>query len=59
VAVALSTIPQHHGAVTLELRASVRQGQWLERVTLAWNVVALAGSGLDSQIEIGASRVVL
>jgi divalent metal cation (Fe/Co/Zn/Cd) transporter len=51
-----------------------RQGVLLERVTLAWNVVgvvvlaiaavrarsvALAGFGLDSLVEIGASAVVL
>src|SRR5436305_6347738 len=51
-----------------------RGGVWLERVTLTWNVVgigvlavaalrarsvALAGFGLDSLVEIGASTVVL
>jgi len=53
---------------------SVVDGRWLEVATLAWNVigiivltiaavaahsVALAGFGLDSLIEIGASTVVL
>jgi len=52
----------------------LRQGRWLEAVTLGWNIVgvvvlafaalaarsvALAGFGLDSVIEIGASTVVL
>ncbi|UIJ33781.1 cation transporter [Allobranchiibius sp. GilTou73] len=52
----------------------LRRGFWLEYVTLAWNVVgivvlaaaavaarsvALAGFGLDSVIEIGASTVVI
>lgn len=52
----------------------LRRGVNLERVTLAWNVVgivvlavaavaarsvALAGFGLDSLVEIGASTVVL
>jgi divalent metal cation (Fe/Co/Zn/Cd) transporter len=52
----------------------LRRGQWLELTTLGWNVigvavlvfaavkarsVALAGFGLDSVIEIGASIVVL
>lgn len=54
--------------------ALLRRGRWLEGATLAWNVVgivvlalaalrahsvALAGFGLDSLIEIGASAVVL
>ena len=54
--------------------ALLRRGVNLERVTLAWNVVgivvlafaaiaarsvALAGFGLDSLVEIGASTVVL
>ncbi|WP_307864744.1 cation transporter [Allobranchiibius sp. CTAmp26] len=54
--------------------ALLRRGFWLEYVTLAWNVVgtvvlavvaiaagsvALAGFGLDSVIEIGASTVVI
>ncbi len=54
--------------------ALLRRGLLLERVTLAWNVVgivvlafaalaarsvALAGFGLDSLVEIGASTVVL
>ena len=52
----------------------LHRGRWLEAATLAWNVigiivlavaaigahsVALAGFGLDSLIEIGASTVVL
>lgn len=52
----------------------LRRGVWLERATLGWNVVgvvvlaiaalrassvALAGFGLDSLIEIGASAIVL
>ena len=52
----------------------LRRGFWLEYVTLGWNVagigvlgfaavaarsVALAGFGLDSLIEIGASTVVI
>lgn len=52
----------------------LRRGVWLERVTLGWNVVgiavltyaairarsvALAGFGLDSLVEIGASTIVL
>ena len=52
----------------------LRRGFWLEYVTLGWNVagivvlvvaavaarsVALAGFGLDSPIEIGASVVVV
>jgi len=42
----------------------LRRGQLLEAVTLSWNVVgivvlAIAGFGLDSLIEIGASTVVL
>ncbi|HET9691753.1 MAG TPA: cation transporter [Acidimicrobiales bacterium] len=52
----------------------LRRGRWLEAATLGWNVVgvvvlaataiaarsvALAGFGLDSLIEIGASTVVL
>jgi divalent metal cation (Fe/Co/Zn/Cd) transporter len=52
----------------------LRRGRWLEAITLGWNVVgivilafaaivarsvALAGFGLDSLIEIGASIVVL
>lgn len=52
----------------------LRRGRWLEAITLGWNVVgivvlavaaigagsiALAGFGLDSLIEIGASTVVL
>ena len=55
-------------------RALLRRGFALEYVTLAWNVigivvltvaavaarsVALAGFGLDSLIEIGASTVVI
>ena len=55
-------------------RALLRRGFWLEYATLAWNVigivvlaiaalsarsVALAGFGLDSLIEIGASTVVI
>ena len=55
-------------------RVLLRRGVLLERVTLAWNVVgivvlavaaigarsvALAGFGLDSLVEIGASTVVL
>jgi divalent metal cation (Fe/Co/Zn/Cd) transporter len=55
-------------------RALLRRGRLLEAITLAWNVagilvlafaairarsVALAGFGLDSLIEIGASVVVL
>src|ERR1700752_642431 len=55
-------------------RALVRRGFALERATLGWNVagiivlafaavaarsVALAGFGLDSLIEIGASTVVI
>jgi divalent metal cation (Fe/Co/Zn/Cd) transporter len=55
-------------------QALLRRGFWLEYVTLAWNVigivvlaiaavsarsVALAGFGLDSLIEIGASTVVI
>jgi len=55
-------------------RALPRRGFWLEYATLAWNVigivvlaiaalsarsVALAGFGLDSLIEIGASTVVI
>ena len=54
--------------------ADLRRGLWLEYVTLGWNVVgivilawaaiaarsvALAGFGLDSLIEIGASAVVV
>jgi divalent metal cation (Fe/Co/Zn/Cd) transporter len=57
-----------------EHRRLLRRGRHLEAVTLAWNVVgvlvlayaaivaesvALAGFGLDSLIEIGASTVVL
>ena len=57
-----------------EQRRLLRQGRLLETATLAWNVVgvfvlavaavgarsaALAGFGLDSLIEIGASAVVL
>jgi divalent metal cation (Fe/Co/Zn/Cd) transporter len=56
------------------LQALLRTGRTLERITLGWNVVgiivlavaalrarsvALAGFGLDSLIEIGASTVVL
>ncbi|MEP7026862.1 MAG: cation transporter [Actinomycetota bacterium] len=55
-------------------RRLVRRGLWLEYATLSWNVtgvivlavtamaarsVALAGFGLDSLIEIGASAVVV
>ena len=55
-------------------QALLRRGFWLEYLTLAWNVigivvltiaavsarsVALAGFGLDSLIEIGASTVVI
>ncbi|GIH19588.1 cation transporter [Rugosimonospora africana] len=55
-------------------RGLLRRGLWLEYVTLGWNVVgilvlaiaalaarsvALAGFGLDSLIEIGASTVVI
>ena len=55
-------------------RALLRRGFWLEYATLAWNVigivvlaiaalsarsVALAGFGLDSLVEIGASTVVI
>ena len=62
---------RHVGASNEEL---LRQGRQLEGVTLGWNVVgivvlafaalqsrsvALAGFGLDSLIEIGASTVVL
>ena len=62
---------RHVGASNEEL---LRQGRQLEGVTLGWNVVgivvlalaalqsrsvALAGFGLDSFIEIGASTVVL
>ena len=58
----------------VEQRRLLRQGRLLETATLAWNVVgvfvlaaaaiearsvALAGFGLDSLIEIGASTVVL
>jgi divalent metal cation (Fe/Co/Zn/Cd) transporter len=54
--------------------ALLRRGRWLEAATLSWNAVgiivlavaalaarstALAGFGLDSLIEIGASTVVL
>ena len=57
-----------------EQRRLLRQGRLLETATLAWNVVgvfvlavaavgarsaALAGFGLDSLIEIGASAIVL
>jgi len=64
------TRPQH----TLRPEHLLRRGVNLERVTLAWNVVgivvlavaaaaarsvALAGFGLDSLVEIGASTVVL
>ena len=59
---------------TVDERALVARGIALERITLGWNVVgifvlawaalsarsiALAGFGLDSLIEIGASTVVL
>ena len=59
---------------TAEAKRLHRRGVRLERVTLGWNVVgvvvlaiaatrarsvALAGFGLDSLIEIGASAVVL
>lgn len=52
----------------------LQRGIWLERITLGWNVVgvvilafaaiaarsvALAGFGLDSVVEIGASTIVL
>jgi hypothetical protein len=40
-------------------RRLLQRGRHLEVVTLGWNVVALAGFGLDSLIEIGASTVVL
>jgi divalent metal cation (Fe/Co/Zn/Cd) transporter len=58
----------------IERTRLVRRGFWLEYVTLGWNVVgvvvlaitavaarsvALAGFGLDSLIEIGASAVVI
>src|SRR3954453_27808 len=57
-----------------EIECLLRRGFVLERITLAWNVVgvvvlavaamraesvALAGFGLDSLVEIGASTVVL
>jgi hypothetical protein len=60
--------------IGVERAAMVRRGARLEYVTLGWNVVglvvlaftalaarsvALAGFGLDSLIEIGASTVVL
>jgi divalent metal cation (Fe/Co/Zn/Cd) transporter len=60
--------------VTTEQRRLLRRGRLLESATLGWNVVgvfvlavaaiearsvALAGFGLDSLIEIGASTVVL
>jgi len=60
--------------IGVERAAMVRRGVRLEYVTLGWNVVglvvlaftalaarsvALAGFGLDSLIEIGASTVVL
>ena len=59
---------------TVDERALVARGIALERITLGWNVagivvlawaavaarsIALAGFGLDSLIEIGASTVVL
>ena len=62
------------GSPVLDRAATLRRGVNLERATLAWNVagvvvvvfaaiaaqsVALAGFGLDSLIEIGASAVVL
>jgi divalent metal cation (Fe/Co/Zn/Cd) transporter len=62
------------GGVTGQERALLRRGRVLEGITLGWNVagivvlavaavaarsVALAGFGLDSLIEIGASVVVL
>jgi divalent metal cation (Fe/Co/Zn/Cd) transporter len=65
-------VPPHSEEVTGV--ASLRRGRQLEVVTLSWNVVgvvilaiaavaarsvALAGFGLDSVIEIGASTVVL
>lgn len=66
-----SPTAEHESSVRGEL---LRRGVLLERTTLAWNVVgimvlavaavqarsvALAGFGLDSLIEIGASTVVL
>jgi len=62
------------GETELAAAALLKRGVTLERVTLAWNVVgigvvataaiaarsvALAGFGLDSLVEIGASTVVL
>jgi divalent metal cation (Fe/Co/Zn/Cd) transporter len=62
------------GAAASRSTALFRRGRQLEAITLAWNVagvgilaiaavqahsVALAGFGLDSLIEIGASTVVL
>ncbi|HET8591652.1 MAG TPA: hypothetical protein VFM01_18590, partial [Nakamurella sp.] len=61
-------------ALVSDRRRLLRRGRILEGITLAWNVVgivvlavaalrahsvALAGFGLDSLIEIGASTVVL
>ncbi len=65
----MTTTPQH-----VSRQALLRRGFVLEYATLAWNVagivvlaiaaidarsVALAGFGLDSLIEIGASTVVI
>jgi len=59
---------------TLNSKALLNRGLWLEYITLSWNVVgvcilayaawsarsvALAGFGLDSLVEIGASIVVV
>ena len=63
-----------NGTGALRARVLLRRGRVLEGITLGWNVagvvvlamaavaarsVALAGFGLDSLIEIGASTVVL